>query len=157
MQGDTIMRPRIKTGLIVGVIGFVLIIFQSGTGISRILTTMIASAIAGFLASQQERLLVNKERLYSKKKSTRAGAIAGGITGTFMLIGQLVSMIIAVTIGLETKSLSQASNASWTNFYYSTALVSGFCFGVLGILLAIGAGAIAGNISQKANAPQKSR
>ena len=69
------MQPRMRMGLIVGVIGLALNVCVSGfIGLCGPLVSLIAGAVAGFFAAQQEKL-------GTKGEGARAGAIAGAVAG----------------------------------------------------------------------------
>ena len=78
------MQPRTSIGLIVGAIGLVLNICVAGfLGFCGPVLSLIAGAIAGFLAVQKEKPL-------TKNEGARAGATAGGLAGGLIILGQLL-------------------------------------------------------------------
>ena len=139
------MQPRIKLGLIVGVIGLALNVCVSGfIGLCGPFASLFAGGIAGYFAASQEKLT-------TKADGAKAGAIAGGIAGAFMIIGQIIGGIIALTIQQNMGAVPfigapGSDFASQATFYLSGA-ATGFCFGLLGTAFAAGAGAGAGYVA----------
>ena len=139
------MQPRIRTGLIVGAIGLVLNICVAGfLGFCGPVVSLIAGGIAGFFAAQQERLA-------SKNEGARAGATAGGIAGGLIILGQMIGGVGALfflqSSGAESpfgQIPSLSGDATTQIAYYATGLGTAICFGLVGALLAAGAGAGAG-------------
>ena len=139
------MQPRIRIGLIVGVIGLVLNICVSGfVGLCGPFFSLIAGAVAGFFAAQQEKLP-------AKGEGARAGATAGGIAGGLIILGQLIGGVGALFFlqanGAEMpfgQIPSTADPSSTQMIYYLSGAATALCFGVIGALLAAGAGAGAG-------------
>lgn len=139
------MQPRVKIGLIVGAIGLVLNICVSGfVGLCGPGFSLIAGAVAGFFAAQQEKLA-------AKNEGARAGATAGGIAGGLIIIGQLIGGVGALFYLQSTGAQlplgqvpSASGDAATQMVYYLSGAGTAFCFGVIGALLAAGAGAGAG-------------
>ncbi|HLO16067.1 MAG TPA: hypothetical protein VK206_14640 [Anaerolineales bacterium] len=142
------MQARTRTGLIVGVIGLVLNICVAGfIGFCGPGLSLIAGAIAGFLAAQQEKPA-------TKNEGARAGAIAGGIAGTLIILGQIIGGIGALfymqSSGTSTpfgQVPSLSGDPSTQVIYYATGAGTALCFGIIGALLAAGAGAGTGYLS----------
>ena len=141
------MRPRIKIGLIVGIIGLVLnACLSTFMGICGPFLTLLAGAVAGFIAARQEKLP-------SKGEGARAGAIAGAVTGGLMLIGQALGGIGALVFIQQSGTNpifgtvpSPSADISQQIIYYGTGLVTGLCFGVVGAALAALTGAGGGYV-----------
>jgi hypothetical protein len=142
------MQPRTRIGLIVGVIGLVLNICVAGfVGLCGPVFSLIAGAAAGFFAAQQEKLP-------SKSEGARAGATAGGIAGGLIILGQLIGGVGALFF-LQANGTqmpfgqipSTADPSSTQMIYYLTGAATALCFGVIGALLAAGAGAGAGYLA----------
>jgi hypothetical protein len=139
------MQPRIRIGLIVGVIGLVLNICVSGfLGFCGPVVSLIAGAAAGFFAAQQERPA-------RKNEGARAGATAGGIAGGLIILGQMIGGVGALffmqSSGIESpfgQIPSVSGDATTQIAYYAGGLGTAVCFGLIGALLAAGAGAGAG-------------
>ncbi len=139
------MQPRIRMGLIVGVIGLALNVCVSGfVGFCGPLVSLIAGAVAGFFASQQEKMGTRGE-------GARAGAIAGGIAGVLIIIGQVIGGIAALYYLQSTGAMlpfgqipSQSDTSSSQIVYYLSGAGTSLCFGIVGAALAAGAGAAAG-------------
>jgi hypothetical protein len=141
------MQPRTRIGLIVGVIGLVLNICVAGfIGFCGPFFSLVAGGIAGFFATQQEKPL-------TKNEGARVGATAGGIAGGLIILGQIIGGVGALAYMQSTGATTPFGQmpdlgdpASSIGFYaggFGTAL----CFGVIGALLAAGAGAGAGYLA----------
>lgn len=151
------MQPRTRMGLIVGVIGLVLNICVAGfVGICGPFVSLIAGGAAGYFAAQQEKLP-------AKGDGARAGAIAGGIAGGLIIIGQIIGALGALAFVqysgapvLFGTPPDASSPASFNLVYYLTGAGTGFCFGLVGALLAAGAGAGAGYFATQDQSPASS-
>lgn len=142
------MQPRTRIGLIVGVIGLVLNICVAGfIGFCGPVLSLVAGGIAGYFATQQEKP-------FTKNQAARVGATAGGIAGGLIILGQIIG-------GLGALAFMQSSGAT-TPFgqlpdisgdpatqvgFYAGGIGTALCFGVIGALLAAGAGAGAGYLT----------
>jgi len=136
------MQPRIRMGLIVGVIGLAINICVSGfIGLCGPFAALIAGGIAGYFAA-------NQEKLGTKSDGAKAGAVAGAITGGLMIIGQLIGGVIALTVQQNTGTVpligAPGSDVTSQVGFYVGGLFSGVCIGLFGTLLAAGGGAGAG-------------
>jgi hypothetical protein len=139
------MQPRIKIGLIVGVIGLALNACISGLiGLCGPFASLIAGAVAGYFAA-------NQEKLPTKSEGAKAGAIAGAITGGLMIIGQIIGGIVAITIQQSTGNIpfvgSIDSSMGSQAVFYISGITAGLCFGLFGTALAAGSGAGAGYLA----------
>jgi len=152
------MQPRTRIGLIVGVIGLVLNVCVSGfLGFCGPVLSLIAGGVAGFMAAQQEKLS-------SKNEGARAGATAGGIAGGLIIVGQLLGGVAALayfqTSGTGNTIFGQVPSFSGDPAsvigYYGGGLFTGLCFGIIGALLAAGAGAGAGYLATQDQPPVSS-
>jgi hypothetical protein len=142
------MQARTKIGLIVGVIGLVLNICVAGfLGFCGPVLSLIAGGIAGFFA-------VRQEKPFTKNEGTRAGATAGGIAGGLIIIGQILGGLGALlymqssggpTIFGQVPNFS--SDPATQIGFYAGGLGTALCFGIVGALLAAGAGAGAGYLA----------
>lgn len=141
------MKPRIKIGLITGAIGMALNVCVSLlVGFCGPAVSLVAGAAAGFLAVQQEKPA-------SKQEGAQAGAIAGAIAGGLVMVGQVIGGLGALVLlqfsgvqlgfGIPLSSADPASQA----IYYLSGTATAFCFGIIGALLAAGAGAGAGYLA----------
>jgi hypothetical protein len=139
------MKPRVKFGLIVGLVGLVLnICVATAVGICGPLTGLVAGAVAGFLAAHQEKV-------GQKGNGARLGAVAGMIAGALVLVGQVIGAVGTLAFYQFTGTPiifgeipSTSANISEQLIYYVTGLGTGMCFGIFGIVLAAMAGAAAG-------------
>jgi hypothetical protein len=144
------MQPRIKFGLIVGVIGLVLnICVATAVGICGPFTGLLAGAVAGFLAATNEKRA-------TKADGARTGVIAGLVAGGLVFIGQLIGAGGAVALVQSTGGrtiLGQAPDilqgGAQGAGYLVGVLATGMCFGAIGVGLAAGAGALAGYLVTK--------
>ena len=135
------MQARTRIGLIVGVIGLILNICVAGfVGFCGPFLSLVAGGVAGYMTAQREKPL-------TKMEGARAGATAGGIAGGLIILGQILG-------GIGALLFMQASNrptlfgqlpdlsgdpAAQAGFY-AGGLGTALCFGVVGALLAAGAG-----------------
>jgi hypothetical protein len=139
------MQPRIRIGLIVGAIGLVLNICVSAfIGLCGPGFSLIAGAVAGFFAAQKERLGV-------KAEGAKAGATSGAVAGGLIIIGQLIGGIVALFLLQSTGAQapfgqipSVSEGASSQLVFYLSGAGASLCFGIIGALLAAGAGAATG-------------
>jgi hypothetical protein len=147
------MRPRFKAGLIVGLIGLVLNVCVSTVfGFCGPFMTLIAGGLAGFWAAKQEKLP-------AKGDGARAGAVAGAITGGLMLIGQVLGGLGAL-LWVQYSGVSPlfgtvpspSADSSQLAIYYATGLLTGCCFGAVGVALAALAGAGGGYLGTPSQA-----
>lgn len=151
------MKPRIKFGLIFGIVGLVINIgVSTAVGICGPGVALLAGAAAGFFGAQQERLS-------AKNDGARAGVLAGVITGAFVLVGQLIAGLIVLTLiqvsGTNTvfgSAPSTSAPAARQLLYYGMGLGSGVCFGVVGIALSALGGAGGGYFGTPNPAPPPS-
>lgn len=142
------MQPRTRIGLIVGVIGLVLNICVAGfVGFCGPFLSLIAGGIAGFLAAQ-------REKPFAKNEGARAGATAGGIAGALIIIGQIIGGMGALaymqasgTPTLFGQLPDITSDPATQIGFYAGGVGTALCFGVIGALLAAGAGAGAGYLA----------
>ncbi len=136
------MQPRIKIGLIVGAIGAVLNICVAGfIGLCGPVVSLLAGAVAGYFAAQQEKLGV-------KADGARAGATAGAIAGGLIILGQVIGGVGALFFIQSSGTQlpfgtvpSGSDGASAQLIYYLSGAGTAICFGIIGALLAAGAGA----------------
>ncbi len=136
------MRPRFKAGLIIGFIGLVLNVCVSTVfGFCGPFVTLIAGALAGFWAASQEKAP-------AKGDGASVGAVAGAITGGLMLVGQMLGGIGALlwvqlsgTSPLFGSIPDPSAGLTQQVIYYGTGLITGACFGAVGVALAALAGA----------------
>jgi hypothetical protein len=141
MKKELIMQPRIKMGLAIGAVGLALNICVSGfIGLCGPLVSLLAGGLAGFLAAQQEKLP-------TKSEGAKAGAISGGIAGGLVIIGQVIGGIAALAIMQSTGTqlpfgtIPETSDPSGMVIFYASGIGTGLCFGIIGAILAAGAGA----------------
>ena len=135
------MKPRIRLGLIVGVISLVVTACVStlmgicGPGVS-----LFAGAIAGFLTGRGESFP-------SQGEGAKAGAISGAIAGGVALIGQFIGGIATLTIAptlFESLGTSEYTGYSGDVAYWLGGIGAAFCFGLVGVVLSALTGAAGG-------------
>lgn len=138
------MQPRTRIGLIVGVIGLVLNICVAGfVGICGPFFSLLAGGVAGFLAVQREKPL-------TKNSGARIGATAGGIAGGLIIIGQIIGGLGALAYmqssgaTLPFGQMPELGDPAAQAGFYAAGVGTALCFGIIGALLAAGAGAGAG-------------
>jgi hypothetical protein len=140
------MQPRIKMGLIVGVIGLALNVCVAGfIGFCGPFLSLLAGGLAGFFAAQQEKLP-------TKSDGAKAGATAGGIAGALIIIGQVIGGIVALAyiqasgaqVPIGSVPPASGGDPSLLIGYYAGGIGTGLCFGIVGAVLAALTGAGAG-------------
>lgn len=139
------MKPSIKMGLLVGVIGMVLnVCVSAGVGLCGPGVSLVAGAVAGYLAAYQGKAA-------TKGNGARDGATAGGISGLLITIGQVIGAISALAYvqfsgGKSIFGTIPPPSAAPTAqvVYYVVGALTGLCFGLVGVVLAALAGAGAG-------------
>ena len=141
------MQSRTRIGLIVGVIGLVLNICVAGfLGFCGPFLSLVAGGIAGFLATQQEKP-------FTKNEGARVGATAGGIAGALIILGQIIGGIGALaymqSTGAQTPfgAVPELGDPATSIGFYGGGIATAVCFGIIGALLAAGAGAGAGYLT----------
>ncbi len=140
------MQARVKFGLIVGLIGLVLNTCVSfAFGFCGPVTALIAGAVAGWLTARAEAAP-------TKSENAKAGAIAGAIAGALVLIGQLCGVAGTLVLALNTGvtlvgSLPRPGDTGGMVGFWLGGLGAGACFGLFGVMLAAGAGALVGYVS----------
>ncbi len=150
------MQPRIKMGLVVGVIGLAINVCVAGfIGLCGPIVSLLAGGVAGFLAAQQEKLS-------TKNEGAKAGAISGGIAGALVIIGQVIGGVVALAImqasgnQLPFGTIPSSGDTANTVIYYISGIGTGLCFGIVGAALAAGAGASAGYLATPDQPPASS-
>ncbi len=144
------MKPYLKFGLLVGIVGFFLIIpVTVAVGICGPGVTLLAGAVAGFLAAYKGQARMSRE-------GGQSGAIAGAIAGMIMLLGQLLGGVITLGYLHQTQAKvpfgglpSLSAPLSELVGYYVGGLGFGLCLGVGGILLGAIAGGVAGALGAR--------
>lgn len=142
------MQPKTRIGLVVGIIGLVLNICVAGfLGFCGPALSLIAGGVAGFFAAQQEKPL-------TKSEGARAGATAGGIAGALIIVGQILGGIAALFYMQSTGTQppfgqlpSPSADPATQIAFYGGGIGTALCFGIIGALLAAGAGAGAGYLA----------
>jgi hypothetical protein len=141
------MQPRTRIGLIVGVTGLVLNICVAGfIGFCGPFLSLVAGGIAGFFATQQEKPL-------TKNEGARVGATAGGIAGGLIILGQIIGGVGALAYMQSTGAstpfgqMPDLGDPATSIGFYAGGIGTALCFGVIGALLAAGAGAGAGYLA----------
>lgn len=144
------MKPRVKMGLAVGAVGLALNACVAALiGFCGPVVSLVAGAVAGYLAVQQEKPM-------TKGEGSKIGAIAGAIAGGLVIIGQVIGGVGAlaflqysgVQFGIGTVP-QPSSDPSVQAIYYLTGMGTAFCFGLVGALLAAGAGAGTGYMATR--------
>ncbi|MGF1507145.1 MAG: hypothetical protein GYB64_09860 [Chloroflexi bacterium] len=134
------MPKRIQGALIGGIVGFILVIpVGAFIGLCGPGVGLVSGAIAGFLA-------VNNQTFATKGDAARDGAIAGGITGVGLVVGQMIAAIIAIAIQNAAGTIPgigsiDASDPAMLGGALVGGLAVALCFGLVGAGLAAGVGA----------------
>jgi hypothetical protein len=149
------MRPRIKLGLIIGAIGLVLnVCISTAMGLCGPFAALIAGALSGFFTARQEKLP-------TKSAGARAGVTSGLVAGALVFIGQLLGAVGALVYFQSTGSRSVFGQAvpnlsaggTSALIYIVSAMGVGVCFGLVGMGLSAGAGALAAYLATSETAP----
>lgn len=135
------MKPRIKFGLIVGGVSFLLTICIStligicGPGVS-----LFAGAVAGFLAARGEKVPTQPE-------GAKVGAVAGAVSGAIAMLGQIFGGIFTLTFLPDLmSSLGDSSylGSSQDAGYWLGGGAMMLCFGLVGVVFSTLTGAAGG-------------
>jgi uncharacterized protein YqgC (DUF456 family) len=149
------MSPRIKYGLIAGIIIAVLnlcgaTLMGAFNNCLALITVLIASAIVGYLCGKQE----------SAGQAAMSGAIAGGIVGGFSLVSQILGNLLGSVVGagivsVAYKNIPTSSSSFLTSMGtgVAVALVINICSGIVLCLAGAGVGALAANLSASQRNP----
>lgn len=148
------MKPHVRTGLIVGAIGLpVNIVVSALLGLCGPVVALIAGAVAGVIAA-------GKGAAASRSDATRNGALAAALAGLLTEMGQLIGgvglMVVARSLqwDLPFGAIPGAgAPAEAVAGYWLGGILASGCFGLLGLLLAIGAGALAAYLRTPSSAP----
>jgi hypothetical protein len=135
------MQPRIKFGLIVGGVGlFVNLCASAAVGLCGPFVALLAGALAGFLAAQQEKLP-------AQSAGAKVGATAGGLAGGLMIIGQSLGAVVGLALLQTTGGNPFVGSGPSTGApveqaaFYLSGFGAGCCMGIFGAALAAGAAA----------------
>jgi hypothetical protein len=136
------MKPYIKVGLLVGVIGLVLnTCIAAGMGICGPLFSLLAGAAAGYFTAAREKAA-------TKGDGARLGLISGGIAGALIVVGQVLggigSLVLVQASGMKLPfgTVPAMADGSQSAIYYLSGVGTALCFGIIGMALAalVGAG-----------------
>ncbi len=176
------MQPRVKVGLLVGVIGLVVNVCMGGSiSSSSLVVSLFAGALASYFVARQERPA-------TKGAGAQAGAISGIIAGALIIIGEVIIAIgvlqfiqyAGISTAYGTIPPSSADAISQIIFYASGGVgirtcagaivaegiftfpeaqfmcvaIMGVYFGVLATILSCLAGALTGNFVTSKQARQ---
>lgn len=156
------MGGRVMWGVIVGLVGMLMnLVVSFVSGVCGPVVTLVAGAIAGFFAARWEGP-------GPRARSAQAGAIAGLLAGTLMLISQMLAAVAEVLVlqsaefqflqAMFTPGLGGTIPSNPTAETQSGilvgALATGGCFGLIGMILAALAGAATGYLSGPGESPQ---
>jgi hypothetical protein len=152
------VKPRVKYGLIVGLVGLILnACVSAAVGLCGPFLALLAGGAAGFLAAQGERP-------NNPTDGARLGAVAGGIAGALTLVGQLlggVGMLVLFQrsgLSLPIGTIPDLSaDPSRQLMYYTSGLGVGTCLGLTGVVLAALGGAGAGYLGTPTSLPTDPR
>ncbi|MCP4141161.1 MAG: hypothetical protein GY755_12915 [Chloroflexi bacterium] len=135
------MKPRIKFGLIVGSVSFLLTACVSMViGVCGPVVSLLGGAISGYLAAKEEALPTQAD-------GAKAGAIAGAISGGIALLGQFLGGILTLAVLPSImESLGDAfyqQQASGVG-YWAGGGVMMICIGLSGVITSLVTGAAGG-------------
>ncbi len=135
------MKPRIKFGLIVGGVSFLLTACISAVvGLCGPSVSLFGGAVAGFLAAR-------KEALPTQGEGAKAGAVAGAISGGIALLGQfaggLLTLLVLPDLMAALGDPSYAQQAG-TSGYWAGGGAMMICLGLGGVITSLATGAIGG-------------
>ena len=139
------MKPKVRWGLIVGLMGMVANVLVSFVlGLCGPLVALVVGAIAGAAAVGQVR---PTERRQAAEEGGAAGAIAGLVVALGQVIGGLIALrsVLSGAIPLPFDLLPEG-DPSATYAYWVGGVGSGLCLGFVGLILAALAGAAAGYV-----------
>jgi hypothetical protein len=148
------MQPRIKFGLIAGVIGLVVNVgVAAALGVCGPLVAALAGAAAGFFTARQEPAATQSD-------AARAGAVSGAVAGALVLVGQMIGAVIGLAL-IQASGISPVvgqtpgpnAPVAMTLTYYASGTIAGCCIGAVGIGLAAGAGALVAYLTTAPQAP----
>jgi len=135
------MQPRVKFGLIVGGVSFLVTACVSmAIGVCGPVVSLLGGAIAGFLTAKEEALPTQGD-------GAKAGAIAGAISGGIALLGQFLGGILALAV------LPSLMESLGDTFYQQQASGVGYwagggvmmiCMGLGGVITSLITGAAGG-------------
>lgn len=139
------MKPHVKVGLIVGAVGLVVNTIASAfMGLCGPLVALVVGAIAGLLA-------VGKVQGPTKADSAKLAAVAAVIAGLMTAVGQFIGgfavLIMAQQLEWELpfgQVPGAGATAAESAGYWLGGVFAGGCFGTVGVILAVLAGAAAG-------------
>ena len=145
------MKPFLKYGLIVGAVSLIIVVpISLLVGICGPFVSVIGGAVAGFLTAHFGNINI-------KKIGAQQGALAGLVTGGFTFIGQIVGGILVLTWIQATDAQLLVGEAPTFNspateqmIYLASGIGAGACFGLIGLGVAAGFGALAGYLGTKA-------
>ncbi len=141
------MKPFLKFGLIVGAIGLLVIVpVSTFMGICGPGVTLVAGAVAGFLSAYYGNV-------GTRKDGAQSGAFSGAIAGAITLVGQVIGAFLALALiqksgtQISIGQIPTSSSPAYMHIaYYASGMATGFCFGLIGIVLGGLAGALTGSL-----------
>jgi hypothetical protein len=141
-------KLELKFGLLLGLAGlFLILIITPILAACAPIIMLFAGGIAGYLTARQADLPL-------QSMGARAGALAGLVAGGTIIIGQTFGGFLALAIyhasifpNLLTYTPSPADPVWIRAFFYSTGYSVVACFGFVGVLLSVLAGAGVGYVT----------
>ncbi|MGQ9683575.1 MAG: hypothetical protein ACUVX9_13635 [Anaerolineae bacterium] len=145
------MKPRFSIGLIAGAVGLLVnVCVATAIGICGPVVSLLAGAAAGYFAARRQVPL-------TKSDGAKIGAMSGGLAGAVALVGQVIGALSALVLlqqmgaELPLGQLPGSGTAPGSQVgYYAIGAATGLCFGLVGVILAAGAGAGAAYLGTKA-------
>ena len=136
------MKPSIKWGLIAGAVCAVLNVCVSTLfGVCGPMVALLAGAVAGFFTGQAAGLA-------NKGQAAREGALAGGVAGALVFLGQMLGLVGALALVQSSGGTpifgeipTAASPLADQIGYLVGGVGAGLCFGLVGLVFSALAGA----------------
>ena len=130
---DTVRLLLISVG--VGVIAFGANFFISFGNVfccGGFFVSVIAGSTAGFLSARYTNVA-------TRENAVRAGSMAGGIAGIFILLGQIAGGILPALM-INLLPASGADSTQLANHMFNAVFNSSLCFGLINLLVSAAAG-----------------
>jgi len=134
-QGLSDTARLLLIGAGVGVIAFGANFFISFANVfccGGFLVSVIAGSAAGFLTARYTNVA-------TRENAIRAGSMAGGIAGIFILLGQVAGGILPALM-ISLLPASGANSAQLANHMFNAVFNSSLCFGLINLLVSAAAG-----------------
>lgn len=135
------MTTPVKFGLIAGGVGAIINICVSiAIGICGPIFALLVGGVAGFLTVREDQPMARNE---GARLGGTSGLIAGGLTTVGQIIGTVGTLIFFQTSGTQPLfgELPSPGDPGAQAIFLGAGIGAGLCFGLIGAVLAAGAGA----------------